>query len=60
MADKDLEDERLMHVAAGTDIPTAFAVLPQNEPTPAGQNQRASIVCAVLVGVAVVLWVLAG
>lgn len=29
--DQELEDELLLHVAAGTDLPTALAALPQDE-----------------------------
>lgn len=54
--DKDLEDELLMHIAAGTDIPTAFAALPCDE-QPAASSQRAWIVWAILIGV-LVAWLL--
>ena len=58
--DEDLEDELLMHIAAGTDIPTALAALPQDEP-PAGRAQQQNwTVWAVLVGFVIVLWLLAG
>ncbi len=48
--DKDLEDELLMHIAAGTDIPTAFAVLPRDE-QPAASSNRGWLAVAILIGV---------
>jgi hypothetical protein len=30
--DQELEDELLIHAAAGTDLPTALFALPRNEP----------------------------
>ncbi len=57
--DERLEDELLLHVAAGTDIPTAFTALPRHEPA-AGPTQGAWTLWAVLIGVVVVLWLLAG
>ena len=59
--DRALEDELLLHIAAGTDLPTAFAALPRSEP-PVGQVQRTwtGIAWAILIGVAAVLWLLIG
>jgi hypothetical protein len=57
--DRDLEDELLIHVAAGTDIPTAFAALPRTESrTSRTPTNRGWLAWAILIGL-FIAWLLA-
>jgi hypothetical protein len=57
--DRDREDELMMHLAAGTDLPTAFAALSRNrerqEKSPPSKPSAGEIICAVLTFVAIIL-----
>jgi hypothetical protein len=61
--DKDLEDELLMHVAAGTDLPTAWAALPRDLPPdhePSKPSTWGWALWAMLMALLFVVWLFFG
>lgn len=63
--DEETEDELLMHIAAGTDLPTAMAALPRSNnghddlqsSTPTKSVQASALVIIAVVAI-IVLWIM--
>jgi hypothetical protein len=56
--DEQLEDELLLHVAAGTDLPTALASLPQRESAAPANEGRGWLAFVLFVAALTAAWLL--
>ena len=56
--DQEIEDEFLLHVAAGADLPTALAVLPQDESAAPANRGLGWIMFVVFVAALAGAWLL--